>query len=200
LGSGFIFYIIFHFLLKNFLKLKKIYNYKILQLFLLNLLHITPFSQHYFLNDEMFNLVSVLFITIIIIPFFLYFIILYYIIENNIKILSNYELEVKKIDIYEDDIYILITFFNKNNLTYYELYKGIYYSLKKNSFFIEYSKHKIIISKAITDQREFNLHNNIFFDNFLTLEGFIDQCHLNILHLKTLNYLDDDIKYIEVKI
>jgi hypothetical protein len=50
---------------------------------------------------------------------------------------------------------------NKDMLEYGSLYRSLFYTLQKNKDFINFTKYRVVISTAITYNREYNLHHNI---------------------------------------
>lgn len=103
----------------------------------------------------------------------------------------------------ESDRNLKITFGNMG-LTGRNMYIGIYYALLANNHFINYGKssnhRKIFISHAITRTREFSLHNNILYQNNITLSSFLQNIEPNLIYLQKENYLDNFIYFFEVVI
>lgn len=83
------------------------------------------------------------------------------------------------------------------------MYVGLYYALISNKTFMDYGttkNRKIFISVAITETREFSLHNNCLYQPNLTLTSYLNYTEPNLNYLKKENYLDNFIPVLQVTV
>jgi hypothetical protein len=101
-------------------------------------------------------------------------------------------MNIGKVEIIKSKNLLKITIENTNNLTYGELYKNLFTSLKNNKDFNGFSNNKIIFTKGTTPENEsLMLHSNLLVNNKTTVAELYDECIPYLEASKYNNYSND---------
>ncbi len=95
---------------------------------------------------------------------------------------------------------IIITLSNYQLLEANDLLPSIYYIVQSEPYIKEFSEYKIIFCKAVSEYKEFSLHNNFLIGPNTSILDYYHHYKNNLKYLNKKNYNTDSIDTIQIKI